>query len=531
MEILRIEDLTFTYPDAPAPAVEEVSLSVSRGEFLLLMGGTGSGKSTFLRLLKEELAPRGTKSGMVHTHGTAVGFVMQDPEAQTVTDKVWHELAFGVENLGLPREEIARRVAEMAAYFGLEPLFDRDTATLSGGQKQLLALAAVMVMRPEILILDEPTAQLDPIAAADFLATLTRLHRDLGLTVIVAEHRTEELFPVADRVLLMEKGRLTAADEPRAAAAAIPQVHPLYPALPSAVRLWHAVGGGGDCPLTLREGRDFVTSRFPTGVLSAAEASTPRTAALTLRDVCFRYEKHGADVLSETSLTVYEGEIFCLLGGNGAGKSTLLKAAAGICRPFAGEITVFGRRMRDYKGSSLYENCVGLLPQYVQTVFLANTVEEELSDAYGDLSKAELPFDLSPLYGRHPYDLSGGEQQLLALSKVLATRPRLLLLDEPTKGLDAAVKESLLGIVKALAAAGMTVLTVTHDVEFAARLADRCALFFHGEVLAVGSPREFFSGNHFYTTAVSRMTRGHFDGAVTLADAVSLCREGDTVCG
>lgn len=227
MEILHIEDLTFRYPDAPRPALQNVSLSVSDGEFAVICGVSGCGKSTLLRLIKRELAPFGEKSGVImydgqsqealdlRTECTGIGFVQQRPESQIVTDKVWHELAFGLESLGLPAEAIRRRVCETAAYFGIEAWFRQNTAELSGGQKQLLNLAGVTVMQPKLLLLDEPTAQLDPIAAADFITTLHKLNRELGITVLLVEHRLEEVLPIADRVILMEDGAIGFDGSPR----------------------------------------------------------------------------------------------------------------------------------------------------------------------------------------------------------------------------------------------------------------------------------------------------------------------------
>ncbi|MBE5797347.1 MAG: energy-coupling factor ABC transporter ATP-binding protein [Clostridiales bacterium] len=537
MALLTVRNLTFTYPQQAAPALTDVSFSVEAGSFTALCGATGSGKSTLLRLLKRELAPLGDRSGAVLLDGRAqealtdreaactVGFVMQRPEQQLVTDKVWHELAFGLENLGLPQQVIARRVAEMACYFGIEDWYERPVATLSGGQKQLLNLAAVMAMQPALLILDEPTAQLDPIAAADFIATLRKLNRELGQTILITEHRLEEVIPACDQLLVMQRGRLLADAPPRTAAAQLSGHPELLCAMPAAVRLYHALQPGCNCPLDGREGRQFVSQYHNT--VRSLHADTPNTnpdakPALEMREVYFRYERNAPDVLSHLDLTVREGEIFCLLGGNGSGKSTTLAAAAGLLRPYSGDVRVFGKRLKDYRNQSLYRECLTMLPQDVQTVFLRNTVREELAGAEEGL--ALLPMPLEHLFGRHPYDLSGGEQQLVALAKVLATRPRLLLLDEPTKGVDAHARAQLLTVLQSLKAQGITILIVTHDVEFAAQCADRCALFFRGSIASTGAPDAFFGENSFYTTAVSRMTRGHYDRAVTVEAAAALCR-------
>lgn len=540
MAQLDIRHLTFTYPGGTVPTVENVCLSVEKGEYIALCGATGSGKTTLLRQLKRELAPLGELTGEILLDGVplaqlterhsaqAVGYVMQRPEQQIVTDRVWHELAFGLENLGMERQKMRRRVSEMAAYFGIEDWFDRPTDQLSGGQKQLLNLAAVMVTDPQILILDEPTAQLDPIAAADFLATVRRLNRELGLTVIIAEHRLEDVIPECDRLAVMESGKLICCQPPEEAAARIGKDDPLLAAMPAPVRLYHALGGGGNCPLSVRAGRRFVEENYGNDSRSLPEKWEDKqdaAPALEMSGCCFRYGKDLPDVLSGLDMRVNGGELYFILGGNGSGKSTALSAAAGLLKCYSGKIKIFGRKLSEYRNQSLYSGCVALLPQDVQTVFLRSTVRQELADAgISDPESSGLPVDFSSILDTHPYDLSGGQQQMLALARVLGAKPRLLLMDEPTKGLDATLKAQVGQLLCRLRDSGMTIIVVTHDVEFAAEYADRCALFFRGEITSEGTPEDFFSGNSFYTTAVSRMTRGHYDGAVTCAQAAELCR-------
>ena len=536
MEILKVENMSFTYPRCGDEALSDISFSAERGEFIVLCGATGSGKSTLLRMLKRELSPLGERKGEVYYKGrrlseledresaSAIGFVMQSPEQQIVTDKVWHELAFGLENLGIPKSDIARRVAEMASYFGIGPWYGRDTAELSGGQKQLLNLAAVLVMQPELLILDEPTAQLDPIAAADFIATLKRLNQDFGLTIIIAEHRLEDVIPTGDRLMVMEKGKLIADGRPEQVISGLRDRHDILCGMPAAARLSTELGAEGECPLTVRAGREFIEQGYRNEVrsLPTAEIQRQGETALEFRDVYFRYTRDSKDILRGLDLKVFCGEIFCILGGNGSGKTTSLKAAAGLIKAYSGSIKVFGKKLKEYKNRSLYRNCLAMLPQDVQTVFLKNTVREELEEC--GAKAAELPYDISHLLDKHPYDLSGGEQQLTALAKVLAAEPKLLLLDEPTKGLDASAKRNIISVLKQLKNDGMTIVTVTHDVEFAAMCADRCAMFFDGGIVSSGAPDEFFSENSFYTTAASRMTRGYYDKAVTVEAAAELCR-------
>ena len=536
MEILAVSGLTFTYPLCSSPAVENVSFSLERGEFAVLCGTTGSGKSTLLRMLKRELSPLGDKKGTVSFCGTelsrlsdrqsasAIGFVMQKPEQQIVTDKVWHELAFGLENLGTPPDEISRRIAEMASYFGIGNWYDKDVAELSGGQKQLLNLASVLVMQPELLILDEPTAQLDPIAAADFISTLRRLCSDLSITIIIAEHRLEDVVPLCGKLLVMDNGRLIAADKPSDVISQLKHRPEIICGMPAAARLYAELSVSGSCPLTVRDGRSFIENNYCNSTRGLPQASYEhsKSAAMEFKDVYFRYSREGRDILDGLSFKVYENEIFCILGDNGSGKTTALSAAAGLLKPYSGNIKVFGKKLKDYRNRSLYSECLAMLPQDVQTVFLKSTVRQELYECHADISA--LPYDISHLLDKPPYDLSGGEQQLTALAKVLAAKPKLLLLDEPTKGLDAAAKLNIITVIRKLRDNGVTVVVVTHDVEFAAVCADRCAMFFGGRIVSTGTPNDFFRQNSFYTTAVSRMTRGYFDNAVTIGDAVQLCR-------
>ncbi len=551
MEFLQVKNLSFTYPNRDEAALAGLDFSVERGSFTVLCGQSGSGKTTLLRLLKRELAPHGTQGGEILYCGVPlsalndrrsaaeIGFVRQDPDEQLVTDKVWHELAFGLESLGLKNGDIRRRVGEMASYFGIQSWYHNDTDHLSGGQKQLLNLAAVMVMQPKLLLLDEPTSQLDPIAAADFIATLQKLNRELGLTILLSEHRLEEVFPVADRVIVMERGKPCLTGTPRELCGAL-RGHPLAQGLPSASRIWAGLDVPDvPCPLTVREGRELLEARFSdrSGALISVRPRPETPPVLEAEDLCFRYEKDAPDVLRELSLSVRGGEIFALLGGNGAGKTTTLHLLAGLEKPYRGTIRVLGKKMKDYKNGALYRGCLSLLPQSPRTIFLKDSVREDyrqLLEAHGvkaaeqagkiDAMAARL--DIAPLLDRHPYDLSGGEQQKCALGKLLLTDPKILLLDEPTKGLDAEYKDRLRSLLHGLRAEGRTVVMVTHDVEFAAAVADRCALFFDGEVIADGAPNEFFSGNHFYTTAASRIARTVLPNAVLCEEVVALCREG-----
>ncbi len=525
MEAFRAEQLTFSYLEADAPTLRDISFSVERGELVLLCGPSGCGKSTLLRQFKPSLSPAGRRLGAVYFNGAPVeslshredasqlGFVLQSPENSLVTDKVWHELAFGLESLGLPTAEIRRRVAELAAFFGLGSILSEPVSRLSGGQKQLVCLASALALEPEALLLDEPTGQLDPVAAASLIGQIARVNSELGITVIISEQRLEELFSLANRVLVLENGCLVVDGSPSEAALAVTRGHPeLVRLLPTAPRLWGQVGGG-QCPVSVRDGRKWLegvlSNRSLCTVASRNRQSTGQDA-LRVKDVWFRYARDGSFVLRELSMAAEKGEFFALLGENGSGKTTALRLLAGLAKPERGKISVTGR--------------VGLLPQDPTALFCRDTALEELLDVCSDRDRAlELAgiCGILPLVDRHPYDLSGGERQRLALAKLLLLSPGILLLDEPTKGLDGDCKASLGQLLCTLCREGRTVILVTHDVEFAAEYADRCALLFDGAVTAEGTPGEFFSSGSFYTTSAARMSRGLLPGAVTGRDILA----------
>ena len=547
MAHFEIRDLTFSYASSKGKhSLEHINLSVAQGEFLVLCGASGSGKSTLLRHLKTVLTPSGKSGGQVLFHGVPlkevpdrdqagkIGFVMQNPDDQIVTDKVWHELAFGLESLGCDQKTMRSRVAEMACYFGIQDWFHRDVATLSGGQKQLLNLASIMAMQPEALILDEPTSQLDPIAASDFLNTIRKINAELGTTVIITEHRLEDIFPYADRAVVMEEGRILADDVPaKVGQLLFERKNPMFSAMPTPVRVFYEAGAAGESPLTVRQGRSWLSREFPKepekkAIPAEALPEEVDAPALELRELWFRYEKDSPDILRGVSLEVPAGSLCAILGGNGAGKSTTLKAISGICRPYRGKITLFGKPVEKYKTGELFDGCLAMLPQDPKSLFVKKTLREDLEEMTKDKKALEDIAELcqvSALLDRHPYDLSGGEQQRGALAKVLLTNPRLLLLDEPTKGIDSFFKETFAKILMDLKGKGITILMVSHDVEFCARYADRVSMFFDGQILTTDTPRRFFGGNSFYTTAARRMSRHLFDYAVTAEDVVALYKE------
>ena len=545
MAHFHIENLSFSYPSDSRQVLRKIDLTIEKGEYVVLCGQSGSGKTTLLRQLKSVLAPHGSLSGGIFFNGqpldrveqkeqaAKIGFVMQNPDDQIVTDKVWHELAFGLESLGVDQKTMRLRVAEMASYFGIQSWFHRDVANLSGGQKQLLNLASIMAMQPEVLILDEPTSQLDPIAASDFLNTVKKINIELGTTVIITEHRLEDIFHCADRVVVMEEGRIIANDSPRRVASSLhEQGSPMFAALPTPVRVFYESGAKGSCPLTVREGRSWLTDTFEGKILTVTEpAPEPETAkqeaVLSVKEAWFRYERDSEDILQGVSFAVEQGTIHAIVGGNGAGKSTLLKAVCGINRLYRGKISVFGRELKKYGTRDLFRGCLAMLPQDPKSLFVESTVRRELEEMSREetaIARVAELCQVTHLFACHPHDLSGGEQQRVALAKVLLTEPKLLLLDEPTKGLDSFFKIRFAGILQQLKAQGITVLMVSHDVEFCADYADAVSMFFYGQVLTTDTPRRFFGQNSFYTTAANRMSRCLFRNAVTAADVVWLYR-------
>ena len=533
METYRIEHLTFTYPNREKPALCDVSLVVERGEFVTLCGSSGCGKTTLLRHLKPSAVPHGVRSGEIHFADTLlddlpprdaaakIGFVLQSPENQIVTDKVWHELAFGLESLGMETPEIRLRVAEMASFFGIQEWFHKSVTELSGGQKQILVLASIMALQPSALILDEPTSQLDPIAAGEFLAIVGKINRELGVTVILTEHRLEEAFPLSTRAIVMDNGHIIADGSPREVGIKLRgQGHEMFLAMPVPMRVWAACDSNDACPTTVRDGAKWLSAqlvgRSAPGTSSRSPTENLETA-IKMNDTWFRYEKNLPDVIKGLSFEASYGEITAILGGNGTGKTTSLLLIAGLHTPYRGKVSA--------------DAAVYMLPQNPQSLFVAKTVGEDLLEVLSErkLSKAEKHKRLDAmvklcrlegLSDKHPYDLSGGEQQRAALAKVLLLQPKILLLDEPTKGLDAEYKQIFAAILRKLTAAGVAVLMVSHDVEFCAEHADRGALFFDGNIVATHTPQAFFSGNSFYTTSANRMARHVLPDAVVANDII-----------
>lgn len=570
MAFIEIRDLCFTYPVEKNKALSDISISIDQGEFVVLCGASGSGKTTLLRHLKKETIPTGERYGNVLYEGTPlqelkeekavkeIGMVFQDPENQIVMDTVINELAFSLENLGVDSVIIKKRIAEMAAFFGLEDSLYKSIHELSGGQKQTMNLCSVLMLQPKVLLLDEPTSQLDPVAAHEFLKMVYELNQEFSITVIITEHRLEEVFPLADRVIFMEEGKVKYNESPKKVAYRIIKENDANaaPFLPSVTRLFHYLGFGKDeivensIPMTVREGKElYETNRV--NILRNSDninsknveeievdlnpdinmGTQKREIVLECKDINFRYKKENPLVLQNLSLSIYKGDYLAILGGNGSGKTTLLQILAGIHEPQLGDIRLSNKKMRTIKSDDRYKR-IGYVAQNPLLHFTFDTVEEELQYSV-DRAKREnsektmnelvLHFEIGDILKRHPYDCSGGQQQKIAIACALASNPEILLIDEPTKGLDAISKDQFSSLLSRLQESGLTIVMVTHDIEFAASHASRCAMLFDGSIAFSAEPTEFFSRNYFYTTVVNRVMRDYLPDMVTYKDVIKQC--------
>ena len=557
MEILRVDNLEFSYPNKSKKALDKINFTVEEGDFVLICGESGCGKSTLLRHLKPELSPYGKKSGDIYYYNknineylqietaSQIGYVLQNLDAQLVTDKVWHELAFGLENLGLDTQTIRIRVAEMASFFGIQKWFRKDVSELSGGQKQLLNLSSIMVMQPKILILDEPTSQLDPIASKDFIDTLVRINKELSTTIIITEHNLEEIFSIADKVIVIEDGKIIANNNPRNIVEVLSnKSHNMFKALPTPNKIYYSlkedINNNLTCPLTVKEGKKWITDNFEDIKINKIEKEESfeninNDIVIEVKDLYFKYQRNAEPILRNISFKVYKGEIYTILGGNGTGKTTTLGIISKQLKLQRGKVIINNKDLKKYNNKSLYKENLAMLPQNPQSLFVHETLRSDLEEVLilrnidkekikEDIDKVSKLLNIVDLLENHPYDLSGGELQRAGLAKIMLLNPSIILLDEPTKGLDAHHKEDIANILIKLKERGLTLVIVSHDIEFSARYSDRCAMFFDGTVVSESSPRKFFNGNSFYTTVANRISRGIFEDAILYEDIVDLCK-------
>lgn len=541
MSVLEFDNVSFSYAGSNENVLEDINFSIEYGEFVVLCGQSGCGKSTLLRHTKKNQIPEGKGTGNMYFEGedielmddrksaSDIGFVGQNPDGQIVTDRVYHELAFGLENLGIPLDEMRRRVSEMAEYFGMESIFDKSADELSGGQKQILNLASVMVMRPKLLVLDEPTSQLDPIASEKFIHTLEKINRDFGVTILISEQRLEEILPIADRVIIMHQGRIAGDVLPEETGYIMKKINsPVYKAIPAATKLFTEFVGDGTAPLTVRDGSIWLKGiKKDSEEIKKDLEEAGAEIVLKCRNISYSYGSN--KVLKDFSADIPKKSIYAILGGNGSGKTTALKIMSGIYKAKKGKIVSNGR--------------IIYLPQNPQTVFTEITVIDELMESYlshkiwfddmkddekiSECEKMMRFLELENQSKRHPFDLSGGQQQRLALGKVLLLKPDILLLDEPTKGLDSEFKDKLSNLLRKLVKEGITIVLVSHDIDFCAVTANYCSLLFDGELTKKESTTNFFSNNYFYTTSVNRMFKlaGISDDVITYNQAALLLKE------
>lgn len=598
--IIQIRDLTFAYAAGDEPVLSDINIDIGSGEFVIIMGSSGSGKTTLLKMLKRNMIPAGRYSGRVYIYGkeadkltdrenaAGIGYVSQDPDNQIVTDKVWHELAFGLENLGMDNVTIRKKVAEMSEYFGITGWYDREVSKLSGGQKQILNLASVMVMQPGILLLDEPTANLDPLAAIRFLDVVKRINQELGVTVVMVEHNLEHIYADADRIIAIDKGRVAANSSPKKAAADIIAAGSfLIEGLPVASRLYSGYNKkngnsvvsynnvnidsnnkdnhilSDEIPLTVKEGRrwyvnykkvygkditkdkdkinnfagksiindkvikkdvlednitgnknkkriGFIKKNNLENKSSRKNTDNIENTVCQLKNVSYSYNKKLPYIIDGVDVSFKEGQITAILGGNGAGKSTMLKLIAGIIEPVRGKI-ISNKR-------------IIMLPQDPKAVFTEVSIEEELAEVLMDKGngiynnmpmedKREIveqiieEFGLNDIRKNNPYDISGGQQEKLAIAKVLLLKPEVLLLDEPTNGLDPYFKKTLGKLLKKINAGGVTIIIVSHDLEFVDSFCDDVIMLFDRKVAAQDSTHKFLRDNMFYTTNYYRIIK------------------------
>ncbi|MFC0014325.1 MULTISPECIES: ABC transporter ATP-binding protein [Allobacillus] len=554
MEIIDIKALSFQYPESDNYALDGVNFHVKQGEFVVIGGPSGCGKTTLLHLLKKEISPHGLQSGDISYIGKPldewdertlieeIGLVFQDPENQIIMDDVMQELVFGMENLGYSPIDMRLRLAEMVHTFSVEHLLHQKTTALSGGQKQLLNLLSALLLKPRVLLLDEPTSQLDPVAAKDLLMMLERLNKELGITVIIVEHRLENIFDKADRVVFMNEGKIIHDGKSREVIQQIynRQDHRFFPYIPSISQMYlelHHAPTIDRIPLNVNEGRTELASLPSMNHVEKIEnkvMNTDTEPIIEAKDVYFQYEQGSSMVLRKLSFSLNRGDFYAVMGGNGSGKTTLLKTCLGLLKPQRGSVKRFGRKLTHKSIDSVHQN-IAYLSQQPQTFFIQDTIEKEMQliaeqheiqDSEKRIKSLLNLFGIEHLRNRHPYDCSGGEVQKAALACMLLTKPSILFMDEPTKGLDPVSKIHLQSILRKLHSDGLTILMVTHDIEFTAKTATKCAMLFDGEITAEALPHAFFTGNYFYTTSINRLTQNsQYPEALTLEEVLHSWQE------
>lgn len=501
----KIENFSFTYPEEET-VIKKISFGVNEGDFVVISGPSGCGKTTLLKHLKPSLKPEGQSDGLIildkeiEDNDTKIGFVFQNPNDQIVMDKVWHEIAFGLENTAVPLKQMKRRVGEIVNYFNLQDIINKDTQYLSGGEKQLVNLASIMVMNPKVILLDEATAQLDPVNRDEFIKMLKQINDDFNVTIIFVEHQLEGLLNVANRLIVMDEGQIVIDGDVRNAVDEMVTKEIFVESLPNYVRVSSLTD---KLCLSVKDARNALCDFDDFDIKEIEDVDTG--VLMEIRDLNFGHEDI---VLKNLDLDIRQNEILSIVGANGSGKSSFMRCIAGLTK-YQGKVTKIG-----------HVDKIGYLPQDPTTLFLHDKVIDDLLDVDENMRGVEIQLNnlgISNLKEKHPFDLSGGQKQLVALAKVLLTKPQLLLLDEPTKGIDALSKENLAALIRGLSK-HMTIVVASHDLEFVAKISDRVAMIFNGQMESIDTMREFFSHNLFYTTTINKIMRQNNSEIVLLED-------------
>ncbi len=529
MAIYNIKNLSFKYKNQTNFAVCNVNLELDEGGFYIICGASGSGKSTLLKLMKNQFSLIGDMTGEIYYNNqkiddvdervlvSDIGFLHQDIENGLVCDKVWKELSFGLSNLGFSDEYIGARVAEVSEYFGISKWYNRKISELSGGSKQIVSLAALMTMNPKVLLLDEPTSMLDPIAKKNFVSMTSRINKELGVTIVVVEHNMENFYDISNKIIVMDKGAMQFQETPLNLPKSLQnKSYAKYVGLTEFAQIYTALCGGDSMPVGVVEKRNWLKSvlkdctKNPSKINTNLQNDEKKEIVLSAKNLYFRYDKKGADIVCNANFELNSGEIVCILGGNGGGKTTFINLLNGTLKAYSGKV------IKDKT------KAIATLPQNAKCLFVENTVKSEMfvtAKLLGiDKQIAEQlikDFELTEIENSHPYDISGGEVERLALAKLFLTNPDIIILDEPTQGMDIKAKEYLKELLLQQKALGKSVIVVTHDLRFAADIADKVGLFFDGKVMAFKAAQEFFETNSLYTTESSLLTRDFVSGLYT----------------
>lgn len=486
MAVFKTENLTFTYPRSDKKALDNVSIEIEKGDFVLVMGESGSGKSTLLRLLKTELSPFGRVTGSIASSSKSIAFVQQNPDTSFVSETVREELVFALENKRMTDSQIAVRLGEISSFFNLNDILDNKLSCLSGGEKSAVAIASAMIDNNDVLILDEPFAQLDPKAVLSVSSMLKRINTELGVTVIMASHSSAEVIDFCDRLIVLKNGACVCNSTVNDAV----KDDSLLDFFPAFTRLFD------ERPLSVKQAISL-SKKFSEKPLANQNKTEP---AVTLKNVTFAYDKNLPDILNRLSYTAYKGKINTIIGSNGSGKTTLLKVIGGIKKAYSGKVRASGK--------------ICYMPQNVRCLFTKDTVGEEISPATAE------SLGIAACINQHPFDLSGGQAQKLAFGILIEQNADILLLDEPSKAFDNQSKKSLAALLKSLCNSGKTVIMVSHDLDFAGEISDYVSFLSDGIISSAGERRETLSSLKFYTTQIRRITAGNLDFAVSAEDLI-----------